>query len=202
MQTRREMGWKPRSIRVPGGQWVSYDNLGWVTDWLALTADVMDNFDTLPEKDLTAYLNMAGFVLSATITDKTMLAGVEPLYDVLSGNPAAINRWASGFLLSAAGPMSSFQAEIGRLMAPELKVVEENLAAMMMNRSALKGALGNQVDWLDGTIVNEPGNILSRAWNVYSPWKVSGKRTPEKQFLIDIEFDMRPSMDTDGKGVS
>ena len=42
---------------------------------------------------------------------------------------------------------------------------------------------------------------MSRIWNVYSPWKVSGKRTPEKQFLIDIEFDMRPSVNTDGKGV-
>ena len=36
-----------------------------------------------------------GFVISASITDKSMLAGLEPLYDVLSGNPAAINRWAS-----------------------------------------------------------------------------------------------------------
>ena len=201
MQTRREMGWKPRSIRIPGGEWISYDNLGWVTDWLALTADIMDNFDTLPERDLNAYLSMSGFLLSASFTDKTMLAGVEPLYDVLSMNPAAMNRWAGGFLLSAAGPMSSFQAEIGRLMAPELKVVEENLAAMMMNRSALKGALGDRVDWLDGTKVNAPDNFLARIWNVYSPWKVSGVRTPEKQFLIDIEFDMRPSMNTDGKGV-
>tara|TARA_B100001778_G_scaffold147978_1_gene121722 strand:+ start:14181 stop:18116 length:3936 start_codon:yes stop_codon:yes gene_type:complete len=201
MQARREMGWKPRSIKLPSGNYVSYDNLGWVTDWLALTADIMDNFDTLPEKDMNSLLSLSGFILSASITDKTMLAGVEPLYDVLSGNPAAINRWASGFLLSAAGPASSFQAEIGRLVSPELKVVEENLAAMMMNRSVLKGALGNQYDWIDGTVVNAPGNVLARAWNTYSPWKVSGKRTPEKQFLIDIEFDMRPSVNTDGKGV-
>ena len=44
---RRDVGWKPRSIRVPGGEWVSYDGLGPVTDWIAMVADIFDNFDSL-----------------------------------------------------------------------------------------------------------------------------------------------------------
>jgi len=43
---------------------------------------------------------------------------------------------------------------------------------------------------------------LTRVWNTYSPaWKVSGDLSAEKQFLIDIEFDARPSLMKNGKGV-
>jgi len=200
-QLRRSVDWKPRSIRTPGGQWVSYDNLGAITDWFALTADIMDNFDVLGEGDLNQLLSGMGFVLSATITDKSMLAGIEPLYDILSGNPAAINRWAASFMPAATMPGSSQMAELTRLMSPNLRVVEENLAAMLANRTPAKLALPKEYDFIDGGEIGVPDNAFARIYNVYSPWKVSGKISDEKQFLIDIEYDKRPSMDTDGRGV-
>ena len=46
-----------------------------------------------------------------------------------------------------------------------------------------------------------PGNNFARIYNTYSPWKVNGKISEEKQFLMDIEYDARPSMKTDGRGV-
>ena len=198
---RRDVDWKPRSIRLPGGNWVSYDNLGPISDWLALTADIMDNSDRLDEGSITENLSAAGFVLSASITDKSMLAGIEPLYDILSGNPAAINRWASSFLPSTVIRGSSQMAELTRLISPQLRVVEENLFAMMANRTPAKGALPEQYDWIDGDLINEPANFISRVYNTYSPWKVNGKISEEKQFLMDIEYDNRPSMMTDGKGM-
>tara|TARA_B100000073_G_scaffold243682_1_gene204393 strand:- start:340 stop:1875 length:1536 start_codon:yes stop_codon:yes gene_type:complete len=200
-QLRRSADWKPRSIKIPGGNWVSYDNLGAVTDWLALTADIMDNFDVLGEGDVNQLLSGMGFVLSATITDKSMLAGIEPLYDILSGNPAAINRWAASFLPAAVMPGSSQMAELTRLMSPNLRVVEENLAAMLANRTPAKLALPKEYDFVDGGEIGVPDNFFARLYNTYSPWKVSGKISPEKQFLIDIEYDKRPSMATDGRGV-
>ena len=200
-QLRRSVDWKPRSIRTPGGQWVSYDNLGAITDWFALTADIMDNFDVLGEGDLNQLLSGMGFVLSATVTDKSMLAGIEPLYDILSGNPAAINRWAASFLPAATMRGSSQMAELTRLMSPNLRVVEENLAAMLANRTPAKLALPKEHDFVDGGEIGVPDNVFARIYNVYSPWKVSGKISDEKQFLIDIEYDKRPSMDTDGRGV-
>ena len=198
---RRDADWKPRSIRTPGGQWVSYDNLGAISDWLAFTADIMDNYDTLGEGNVTQYLSAAGFVLSASITDKSMLAGIEPIYDILSGNPAAINRWASSFIPSATMPGASQMAELGRLISPNLRVVEENLFAMLANRTPLKATLPEQYDWIDGDKVMMPGNNIARLYNTYSPWKVNGKISEEKQFLMDIEYDARPSMKTDGRGV-
>ena len=200
-RVRRDMDWKPRSIKAPGGNWVSYDNLGPFTDWLALTADIMDNFDSLDDRNLATSLNAVGFVLSASITDKSMLAGIEPLYDIASGNPAAINRWASSFLPSTVFRGSSQMAELTRLISPELRVVEENLFAMMANRTPAKGMLPEQYDWFDGDLINEPGNFIARVYNTYSPWKVNGKISDEKQFMMDIEYDHRPSMMTDGQGL-
>ena len=112
----RDMDWKPRSIKLPGGNWVSYDNLGAVSDWLALTADIMDNFDSLDENSIGTNLNAMGFILIASITDKSMLAGLEPLYDISAGNVSAINRWASSFLPATMLRGSSQMAELTRLI--------------------------------------------------------------------------------------
>lgn len=194
---RRNQDWKPRSIRLPGGQWVSYDNLGPITTWLSLTVDVIDNFDSLASNEIGEQFRKLGFVLSSGVTDKTALAGLEPLMDILSGNPGALTKWSSSFLTSATVPGSSQLAEISRLMDPGLKEVEMELFDMMRNRNPLtKGQLPAKYDYIDGGEVGVPDNIMSRVWNTYMPWKVNGKISPRKQFLIDIEYDARPTLNT------
>ena len=199
-RVRRDADLPKRSFKTPTGHWVSYDGLGALSDVVALTANIMDNFDTLGEGNLQKLLTGIGFVLSASVTDKTMLAGIEPIYDIVNGNGAAINRWSSSFVPSAVIPGSSQMAELTRLISPNLRVVEEQFFAMLANRTPAKLGLPEQYDWIDGDKLREPGNIISRLWNTYSPMKVSGKISPEKQFLIDIEYDNRPSMATDGSG--
>ncbi len=199
-KVRRDADWQKRSFKTPTGHWVSYDGLGALSDVVALTANIMDNFDTLGEANLQKLLTGMGFVLSASVTDKTMLAGIEPIYDIVNGNGAAINRWAAPFAASAILPGSSQMAELTRLISPNLRVVEEQFFAMMANRTPGKLALPEQYDWIDGSKINESNNIFSRLWNTYSPMKVGKKISPVKQFLIDVEYDSRPSMSTDGRG--
>ena len=201
-RTRRELGWTPKSIKGLDGKWYSYENLGALTDWLALTADMFDNFDTLDAPELEVLLQKSAFILSSNLTDKTFMSGLEPLGDVLSGNTAALNRWAGTFG-SGLIPGSGFRNELGRLMTPQLKEVENDLNEILMNRNPLlKEQLPDLYDWMDGSKVKEPLNFFTRVWNTYSPlWKVSDKISPEKQFLIDIEFDGRPSLRTNGRGV-
>jgi hypothetical protein len=200
-KVRRDADLPKRSFKTPTGHWVSYDGLGALSDVVALTANIMDNFDTLGEGNLQKLLTGIGFVLSASVTDKTMLAGIEPIYDIVNGNGAAINRWSSSFVPSAVIPGSSQMAELTRLISPNLRVVEEQFFAMLANRTPAKLALPEQYDWITGEKINEPtNNVMSRLWNTYSPLKVGKKITPVKQFLIDIEYDSRPSMATDGRG--
>ena len=205
-RVRGELGWKPRTYKGWDGKWYSYDGLGPISDFLALTADVMDNFDSITESDLETNINKLGFLLSANLTNKSMLAGIEPMNDVLAGNPAALNRWAASFASSLA-PLSGARNELGRLMAPELRELDMEFTQLLRNRNKYldaidpKGALPNKHDWMDGRKIGYSENIFVRAWNAVMPMKVYDGVSEERQFLMDIEYDTRPSFNKSTKGV-
>lgn len=200
-RVRREMNWKPRTYRGLDGKWYSYDNLGAISDWIALTADIMDNFDTLDEPSIATFLNKSGYILGANLTNKSFLAGLEPMNDVLSGRPDALARWGASFASSLV-PGSGIRGEFSRLLTPQLKEVEQELMDLIANRNPIaKDSLPDVHDWVDGGLVGMPESIWTRIYNTYSPWKVHDKISPEKQFLIDVEFDARPSLQTNGRGV-
>ena len=206
---RRDTGWKPRSIRLPGGNWVSYDNLGPVSNWFAAVADVADNMDSLTPNDVGEQFRKLMFVLSASITDKSFMAGLEPFMDVARGDVGALTRWGGQFMVAANMPLSSQMAEMSRLIDPGLKEVESTIFDMARNRlPLLKGQIPQKYDWIDGDRIGYPdkaGNIyegfMTRVWNTYMPWKVSGKISEEKEFLQMVEYDARPTLRTNGKGV-
>ena len=143
-----------------------------------------------------------GYILSANLTNKSFTAGLEPLNDVLSGNPAAMSRWGASFG-SGLAPLSGMRNELGRLLEPQLKEVDQDFFQLLANRNVgAKSGLPNLYDWIDGGKVGEPENFFTRVWNTYSPWfRVSDRISPEKQFLIDIEFDGRPQLRTNGQGI-
>jgi len=205
-RVRQELGWKPRTYKGWDGKWYSYDGLGPISDFLALTADVMDNFDSITEADLETTINKLGFIISGNLTNKSMLAGIEPMNDVLAGNPAALNRWAASFASSLA-PLSGARNELGRLMAPSLRELDMEFTQLLRNRNKFldvvdsKGALPDKHDWIDGTKVGYPENFFVRAWNAVSPMKVYEGQSAERQFLLDIEYDSRPSFNKSTKGV-
>lgn len=205
-KVRQELGWKPRTYKGWDGKWYSYDGLGPISDFLALTADVMDNFDSITESDLETTINKLGFIISGNLTNKSMLAGIEPMNDVLAGNPAALNRWAASFASSLA-PLSGARNELGRLMAPSLRELDMEFTQLLRNRNKYldvvdpKGALPDKHDWIDGTKVGYPENFFVRAWNAVSPMKVYDGQSAERQFLLDIEYDSRPSFNKSTKGV-
>lgn len=205
-KVRQELGWKPRTYKAIDGKWYSYDGLGPISDFLALTADVMDNFDSITESDLATTMNKLGFLLSANITNKSMLAGLEPMNDVLAGNPAALNRWLASFASSLA-PLSGARNELGRLMAPQLRELDMDFIQLLRNRNKFtdaidpNSALPDAHDWIDGKKIGYPENFFVRAFNAVSPMKVYDGLSPERQFLVDIEYDSRPSFMKNSEGV-
>lgn len=204
-KVRTQLGWKPRTYRGWDGNWYTYDGLGPISDFLSLTADVMDNFDTVSANDLESTLNKLGFLLSANLAGKSPLAGLEPMNDVLSGNPAAINRWAASFGSSLA-PLSGARNELGRLMAPQLRELDMEFTQLLRNRNKYldavdpKGALPDAHDWIDGKKIGYSDNFFIRAWNATMPMKVYEGLSPERDFLLDIEYDTRPSFMKNQKG--
>ena len=72
---------------------------------------------------------------------------------------------------------------------------------LIANRNPfLKDTIPDSYDYIDGGLVGMPG-AWTRVWNGVSPWKVHDDISEEKQFLVDVEFDGRPVLSTDGSGV-
>ena len=205
-KVRQQLNWKPRSYKGWDGKWYSYEFLGPMADFISVTADIMDNMDTIDQEDGSKLLNKIGFVLGANLTNKSFLAGLEPMNDVLSGNPAAMSRWGASFGSSLL-PMSGLRSELGRLMSPELREVDQDLFQLFHNRNKWVDlinpdtALPNAYDWIDGKPIGYPEDFFTRMWNAVMPMKVSDGMTPERQFLIDIEFDSRPTFNKAAGGV-
>jgi len=166
----------------------------------------MDNFDVITQQDEGDFLNKMGFLLSANLTNKSMLAGVEPMFDVLRGNPAAMSRWLASFA-SAQVPFSGMRNELGRLISPQLREVEQEFFDLLRNRNKFldafdtQNALPNKYDWIDGKLVGYSENFFTRAWNAVSPIKQHDDVSPERQYLIEIEYDSRPIFNRSSNGV-
>ena len=201
MRTRYGSGWKPRTFKGLDGKWYSYDNMGPLTDWLALTADIFDHFDLITTPIQEEWLNKMMFVLAANLTNKSVLGQLEPFFEMFS-NPAGLNRWAAAFSNNLL-PLGSQRNELARLMQPALKELDQDFNQLLANRNILvKNTLPDQYNWLTGEKIGYPDNMLVRFWNTYSPvFKMHGK-SPDavEQFLIDLEYDGRPGFRTDGKG--
>ena len=201
-RVRRDVNWKPRTYKGWDGKWYSYENLGPIADWIALTANIMDNLveGTLDPNDGERLMNKAGFILSSSIVNKSFLAGLEPMNDVFAGNPAALARWGTTFT-SGFIPLSGLRNDMSRLISPQKKELDMEMAQLIANRNpGLKGTLPDTYDYIDGGLVGVPG-AWTRVWNTFSPWKVHDDISDEKQFLVDVEFDARPVLSTDGSGV-
>ena len=121
-------------------------------------------------------------------------------------NPAAAARWASSWANSLA-PLSGFRGELGRILSPQLREVDQEFFQLVRNRNkfldVLDPATGlpGKYDWVDGEPVGYSENWFARGWNAIMPMKVSGRLSPERQFLIDIEFDSRPAFQKSSDGI-
>jgi hypothetical protein len=142
------------------------------------------------------------FILGANLTQKSVLGQLEPFMDMMDGNPNAISRWAAAFgnLLL---PLGSQRNELGRLMSPGLKELDQEFKQLVANRNViLKNTLPDQYSWITGEKIGHVDNWLVRILNTYAPTFNFKGDSPNKveQFLIDIEYNGRPSISTDGSG--
>ena len=199
-------GWKPKSCKVPGtDKQVSYEWMGPIGDWLSLTIDVVDNFDSLTSGVQEDLFNKLTFVLGSAVTNRSVLSQLEPMFDVLQGNGAAASRWSTSFGNNFV-PLGSLRNEIGKLLYPQLRQIRSELDDHLRNRNAWldafdpERALPYVVDPIDGKEIGKEDNWFLRVWN-RGPMKVTSRPSKERQFLIDIEFNSSPNMRVSQRGV-
>jgi len=190
----KNSNWKPRSIKGLDGKFYSYDQLGPLADWLALAANIGDNFDTIGSAKMEQLSEKMSFILSAAITNRTTLSSIKPLMDITSGNGAAINRWTAGFVNSL-GPLSALRGDFSRILSEGLQEVESDFMSQLNNRNRFVGAIfdSNRQPYIYSPVTGEKVNgygMFQRLWNAYSPIQVHAEQSPEEKFLQDMEFDV------------
>ena len=203
---RIKSGWKAKTCTMPGtNKVVSYEWMGPVGDWIALAADVVDNTDTLTSSMIEDMGTKLMAILAGSITNRTVLSQLEPMFDVLQGNGSAASRWSSSFLNNFV-PMGGLRNELGKLMYPQLRQLRSEFENNLRNRNAWldafdpERALPPVVDPIDGKPVGYQENFFIRMFNM-GPIKVHDKPSKERQFLIDIEFNSSPTMNMSQRGV-
>jgi hypothetical protein len=105
-------------------------------------------------------------------------------------------------------PLHGVRRDLGRIIAPGMRVVENELGAHIRNKNGVadiidpEGALPQLKDWLYGDKVGYAENPWIRAWNATMPMKIfEGKDRPEADFLMKIEYDTRPVFNVAENGV-
>ena len=199
-------GWKAKTCKVPGtDKVVSYEWMGPIGDWIALAADVVDNTDTLTSSMIEDMGTKLTSILGGALTNRSTLAQLEPMFDVLQGNGSAASRWSSSMLNNFV-PMGSLRNELGKLMYPQLRQLRSEFENNLRNRNAWldafdpERALPAVVDPIDGKPVGYQENFFIRMFNM-GPIKIHDAPSKERQFLIDIEFNSSPTMNMSQRGV-
>ena len=150
-----------------------------------------------------------GFILGAAFTDDSLLGSAEPLFNILSGNSAARNRWIAQ-TTNNIFPLGGMRNELGKNLFGMLRDVEnDDIGEIIRNRNNWldvfdrDGALPTLTDYVTGEeIKTAEGSLIGRIWGQSGPGpKVSSSPSELGQFLIDIEFDSEPTFATSRKGV-
>ena len=198
-RSRVKQGWKQKSCKAPGGAQVSYEWMGPIGDWLATTVDIVDNFDNLSTGQFEDLLGKMSWIFASVLGNRSNLAAFEPLHDIFQGNGAAMTRLSSN-LANHALPLGGLRQDVSKLLNPSLRVVRNDLADQLRNRNGWldifdpQGALPEMYDYVTGEKIGYQENWFMRALNRSGLIKIHPKITPEKQFLIDIEYNITPSL--------
>ena len=208
MKFMQSQGWERKTYKGLDGKWHSYEHLGPLGDWLATTVTMFENFDTVSTSTLEEGWKKMSFVLGASVTDKTLLGSLEPLFDIISGRGAPANRYATQ-MTNALFPLASFRNELGKNLFGMLREVNyEDFGEMMRNKNNwldVFDPLGKQPDlinFVSGKPINRQGeNILQRSAKTVFGFGGTADGSPESNFLLDIEYDVTPQFNTAPNGV-
>ena len=207
-KTRNSQGWERKTIQGLDGKWYSYEFLGPLGDWLATTVTAIDNFDATGTGTLENQLKKQGFILGGAVTDQGVLGSLEPLFDILSGNEAAVVRWRTQ-MENSLFPLSSYRNELGKILYGALREVNNrDVAEMARNKNNWLdvldplGAQPDLINFIDGKPINRQGeSIIARGAKTIFGFGGTANQSKESQFLIDIEFDMIPQFNVASNGV-
>lgn len=196
-----QSGWRPRSIRL-GNQWVSYDSLEPFTSFLAMTADIGDNANLLGETATQGWYKKIAYLIGMNVSNKSFLAGLGPLTEVLALDPSRSAVWAANIANNQI-PWAGVRNELANAFNPGMRELDKDwtksIQAIMNRNPGLKDDLPLKYDVLDGSVVRMYDPMI-RAINIISPLQINFTDNATRRTLRDSGYDVVTTLSTDSNG--
>lgn len=193
-----QSGWRPRSIKL-GDKWVSYDSLEPFTSFISMVADIGDNSNLLGEPATQAWYRKLGYLIGMNVSNKSFLAGLGPLNEVLSFNPAQSAVWLSNVANNQL-PWAGVRNEIANIFNPGMRELDSDWRKgyqTILNRNpGFKDTLPKKFDLLDGSVVREYEPLV-RLVNSISPIQVNFTDNATRRTLRESGYDIAFTLKTD-----
>jgi hypothetical protein len=196
-----QSGWRPRSIKL-GDKWVSYDSLEPFTSFISMVADIGDNSNLLGESATQNWYRKLGYLIGMNVSNKSFLAGLGPLNEVLSLNPAQSAVWAANVANNQL-PWAGVRNELANIINPGMRELEtdwqKGIQTVMNRNPGAKDQLPKKFDLLDGSVVRE-FEPLVRLVNAISPIQINFTDNATRRTLRESGFNLAFTLKTDSKG--
>jgi hypothetical protein len=202
--TWQAFGWQPRSIKI-GDSYVSYESLEPFNGILGFVADIVDSQKVMGDEWTSNNFGKVSYLLQANIVNKSFLAGLLQLSDLLTSQGADAPRVAANFINNQI-PLGSMRNEIGKLLSPGMRELESGFWQSIQNRNLwadvfVKGKmLPYRYDQLNGEILRD-WEPLTRLVNATLPFNVNiGTSNETRELLFRSGVNLKQTFNTGPNG--
>jgi len=199
-----QMGWQPRSWQI-GNSYVSFEALEPFNMFFSLASDIADSQKVMGDEWAGNWFGKMSYLISANVTNKSFLAGLLQLQDLLTSQGGDAERVAANFVNNQI-PLGGLRNEIGKVLSPGMRELESGFWQSVGNRNLYADilqpgeVLPYRYDWLDGSKLKDY-QPLTRLVNGVLPINLNiGSTSPTRELLFRSGINFKQVFNTGPNG--
>jgi len=200
-----QAGWQPRSIKI-GGKYVSYEAIEPFNMFFSFMADVVDSQSVMGDSWAGNWFGKASYLVSANVVNKSFLAGLMQLQDLLTSQGGDAPRVAANFINNQI-PLSGLRNEVGKVFSPGMRELESGFWQSIGNRNLWADVLTNgemlsyRYDILNGEKIRD-WDPVTRLTNAILPFNINVGTNSTREWLFRSGINFKQTFNTGPDGQS
>ena len=198
-----QAGWQPRSIKV-GDRYISYESLEPFNIFFSSIADVVDAQKVMGDEWTNNWLGKYGFVIAQNVTNKTFMAGLLQLQDLLVSNFADTPRVLANFTNNQI-PLAGLRNEVGKVLSPGMRELNSGFWQSVGNRNLWadlvteKNTMPFRYDVLNGEKIRDY-HPMTRMVNAILPFHINIGTNETRELLMRSGLNLKQTFGTGPNG--
>jgi hypothetical protein len=199
-----QQGWQPRSIKI-GDSYISYEAIEPFNMFFSFIGDIVDSQKVMGDDWASNNFGKVAYLISANVTNKSFLAGLLQLQDLLTSQGQDAPRVAANFVNSQI-PLGGLRNEIGKLVSPGMREIESGFWQSIGNRNLWvdvlqsDGFMPYRYDILNGEKLRD-WDPMTRLTNAILPFNINiGATNETRELLMRSGLNLKQSFNTGPDG--